>query len=79
MHVLAVLMQYTILKITGLNVSKLLALMHFGTRMNVSVLGSKGRRSRSQHDQGPIGRKHMAGRGAWSSHLYLNFLQKFFS
>ena len=32
---------HDILKITGLNFTKLLALMHFGRRINASVLGSK--------------------------------------
>ena len=33
---------HDILKITGLNFTKLLALMHFGTRMNASIVGVRG-------------------------------------
>jgi len=31
--------------------TKLSAFMHFGTKMNASIFGSKGQRSRSQHDK----------------------------
>ena len=41
-----------ILKITGLNFTKLSALVHFGTRMNVSIFVSEGQSQRAKGSAG---------------------------
>ena len=59
MHFLSLLMRY--LKVTGLNFTKLSALLHFWDKDEVprQFLGLKGQRSGSQHDQGHSGWRHI--------------------
>jgi len=65
----ALLAKCNILKITGLNFTKLSALLYFGTRMNASILGSKVINAESHS----VTKKCPAGGAVQSSMLWIEF------